>query len=63
LPGGTPAVAVENASRADERTLFATLAELPAALAAQGFDGPTRVLIGQVVLQARQLAEPQRQVA
>ncbi len=63
LPGGTPAVAVENASRANERTLFATLAELPAALAAQGFDGPTLVLIGQVVLQARQLAEPQRQVA
>ncbi len=58
LPGATPAVAVENASRPDERTLFATLAELPAALAARGFDGPTLVLIGQVVLQARQLAEP-----
>jgi siroheme synthase len=49
LSPATPAVAVENASRPAERRLFATLAELPARLDAQGFDGPTLVLIGAVV--------------
>ncbi len=49
LDGGTPAVAVENASRPDERRLFATLASLPALLAAEKFGGPTLVLIGKVV--------------
>ncbi len=49
MAGSTPAVAVENASRADERHLFGTLAELPAMLAEQGFRGPTLVLIGEVV--------------
>ncbi|MBN8908736.1 MAG: uroporphyrinogen-III C-methyltransferase, partial [Rhodospirillales bacterium] len=49
LSGATPAVAVENASRPNERHLFGTLAELPAALGAVGFDGPTLVLIGRVV--------------
>lgn len=53
LPASTPAVAVENASRPGERALFATLGELPALLEAQDFDGPTLVLIGQVVLQAQ----------
>jgi uroporphyrin-III C-methyltransferase/precorrin-2 dehydrogenase/sirohydrochlorin ferrochelatase len=49
LPPSTPAVAVENASRPAERRLFAPLADLPALMAAQGFDGPTLVLIGTVV--------------
>ena len=49
MTGSTPAVAVENASRPNERHLFGTLATLPALLAARGFDGPTLVLIGAVV--------------
>jgi len=49
MAGTTPAVAIENASRADERRLFGSLAELPETLAAAGFDGPTLVLIGAVV--------------
>ena len=49
MPGSTPAVAVENASRFDERRLFGTLAELPSLLAEAGFSGPTLVLIGAVV--------------
>ncbi|CAH2605024.1 Uroporphyrinogen III methylase [Rhodovastum atsumiense] len=53
LPGSTPAVAVENASRPGERALFGTLAELPACLHEQGFSGPTLVLIGAVVALAQ----------
>jgi uroporphyrin-III C-methyltransferase len=49
MAGATQAVAVENASRANERRLFSTLAELPEVLAAAGFEGPTLVLIGAVV--------------
>ena len=49
MSGATPAVAVENASRANERRLFGTLADLPETLAAAGFAGPTLVLIGAVV--------------
>ena len=49
MAGSTPAVAVENASRRNERHLFGTLADLPARLAAEGFTGPTLVLIGEVV--------------
>ena len=63
LSGATPAVAVENASRANERHLFGTLADLPAALAARGFDGPTLVLIGQVVGLARDAPVAERQAA
>jgi siroheme synthase len=49
MAGATPCVAVENASRADERRLFGTIADLPEALAAPDFSGPTLVLIGAVV--------------
>jgi uroporphyrin-III C-methyltransferase len=56
MAGATPAVAIENASRADERRMFGSLAELPAALAAAGFDGPTLVLIGAVVGLAEDVA-------
>ncbi len=63
LSGATPAVAVENASRTNERHLFGTLADLPAALAARGFDGPTLVLIGQVVGLAREAAVVERRAA
>ncbi len=54
MAGSTPAVAVENASRASERRLFGTLEELPEALAAAGFQGPTLVLIGSVVALAKE---------
>jgi uroporphyrin-III C-methyltransferase len=49
MEGSTPAVAIENASRAEERRLFESVADLPDALAEAGFGGPTLVLIGAVV--------------
>jgi uroporphyrin-III C-methyltransferase len=49
MAGTTPAVAIENASRADERRMFGTIASLPAELTAAEFRGPTLVLIGAVV--------------
>jgi uroporphyrin-III C-methyltransferase len=63
LAADTPAVAVENASRANERHLFGTLADLPAGLAAGGFEGPTLVLIGPVVALARRAAQALGQAA
>ncbi|MEI7711039.1 MAG: uroporphyrinogen-III C-methyltransferase [Rhodospirillales bacterium] len=56
MAGATPAVAVENASRAGERRLFGTLAELPLLLAGAEFAGPTLVLIGAVVGLAEDMA-------
>jgi siroheme synthase len=49
LPATTQAAAVENATRPHERVLFAPLSDLAAALEAQGFTGPTMVLIGQTI--------------
>ncbi len=49
LPGPTPAVAVENASRPNERHVFATLAGLAEAIAAAAPEGPMLVLIGAVL--------------
>jgi uroporphyrin-III C-methyltransferase len=63
LAGSTPAVAVENASRTNERHLYGTLAELPAALAARGFDGPVLVLIGRVVGLAQVMPIAERHAA
>lgn len=58
LPETTPAVAMQNASRPNERRLFAPLGELAGLVSGQGFDGPTLVLIGAVVaLAADQAAE------
>ncbi len=48
LDPATPAVAVERATRADERVVAATIAELPARLAATPPSGPLIVLIGRV---------------
>ena len=56
LPASTPAVAVQSASRATELHCFGTLASLPALLADQHFDGPTRILIGEVVGLAHETA-------
>ena len=63
MAGSTPAVAVENASRAGERRLFGTLAELPVLLATAGFSGPTLVLIGAVVGLAQEAAAMERLAA
>ncbi|HEY8288797.1 MAG TPA: uroporphyrinogen-III C-methyltransferase [Acetobacteraceae bacterium] len=56
LPASTPAVAVQNASRATELHCFGTLASLPALLADQHFDGPTLILIGEAVGLAHETA-------
>jgi uroporphyrin-III C-methyltransferase len=53
LPGSTPAVAVENASRPNEVFLLGTLATLPDLLETDRPDGPTMVLIGAVVALSR----------
>jgi len=45
---GTPVVVVENASLPDGRSVFGTLAELPA-LAAQLSGGPVLILLGEVL--------------
>ena len=44
----TPAIAVERATRADERVIATTIAELPNRLAAEPPSGPVVVLIGRV---------------
>lgn len=49
LDPATPAIAVENATRLDERGIRAPLGRTVAAVAGAGLDGPTLVLIGQVV--------------
>jgi uroporphyrin-III C-methyltransferase len=63
LPGSTPAVAVENASRPNETHLRGTLASLANVLDANRFDGPTLVLIGAVVAMARVSQDDLRLVA
>ena len=47
----TPAVAVERATRPDERVIAATIADLPARLAAEPPSGPVVVMIGRVFAQ------------
>ncbi|MCB2099294.1 MAG: uroporphyrinogen-III C-methyltransferase [Rhodobacterales bacterium] len=49
LPAGTPAAAIQNGTREDQRQLTATLAGLPAAVAAHGFTPPVLIIIGKVV--------------
>jgi uroporphyrin-III C-methyltransferase/precorrin-2 dehydrogenase/sirohydrochlorin ferrochelatase len=49
LDPATPAVAVERATRADERVIAATVAELPARLAAEALTGPVIVMIGRAL--------------
>ena len=48
LDPATPAVAVEQATRPDERVIAATIADLPARLAAAATSGPVVVMIGRV---------------
>ncbi|CAI5985298.1 unnamed protein product [Closterium sp. NIES-64] len=49
LPADTPAVAVERGTTAAQRTVFATLEDLPAAVSAAQLVSPTLIVIGQVV--------------
>ncbi len=59
LAGDTTVAVVENASRADERLLLGTLAELPALEDRSGLNGPVMVIIGDAVAGARiDKAEP-----
>ena len=62
LDGATPAVAVENASRPNERRVRGSLGQIAAMVAEAGLDGPTLVLIGAVVAQA-DVAAVERRVA
>jgi uroporphyrin-III C-methyltransferase / precorrin-2 dehydrogenase / sirohydrochlorin ferrochelatase len=48
LDPATPAVAVAYATRAEERTIAARVADLPAALAPEALSGPVIVMIGRV---------------
>lgn len=49
LPGSTPVVALENASRPDERSWRGTLASIGPLLAQAQPSGPTLVVVGEVV--------------
>jgi uroporphyrin-III C-methyltransferase/precorrin-2 dehydrogenase/sirohydrochlorin ferrochelatase len=49
LDPSTPAIAVAKATRPDEKIIAATIAELPARLAAEAPSGPVLVLIGHVL--------------
>jgi uroporphyrin-III C-methyltransferase / precorrin-2 dehydrogenase / sirohydrochlorin ferrochelatase len=49
LDPATPAAAIENGSRSDQRVVTATLATLAARVAAAGLTGPALVVVGEVV--------------
>jgi uroporphyrin-III C-methyltransferase len=49
--GSTPALVVENASRADERRIVTTLAGLPEAAA--GVTGPALLIVGEAMALAQ----------
>ncbi len=49
MPGSTPAVAVQSATTPEEKRIFGTLADIAARVASAGGEGPTMVLIGEVV--------------
>jgi len=49
LDPATPAVAVERVTRIDERVIAATIADLPARLAAEALSGPVIVMIGRAL--------------
>jgi uroporphyrin-III C-methyltransferase / precorrin-2 dehydrogenase / sirohydrochlorin ferrochelatase len=63
LPGSTPAVAVENASRPNETHIRGTLASLPEMLEAGKLTGPTLVIIGAVVALSQVVREAARLAA
>ena len=61
LDPATPAVAVANATRAEERTIAGRVADIPALLAAEVPSGPVIVMIGSVF--AGHAQEPARETA
>ena len=52
MPGSTPAAAVSNASRPDQKATVTCLAELPAALHEAGIESPAILVIGEVARSA-----------
>jgi uroporphyrin-III C-methyltransferase/precorrin-2 dehydrogenase/sirohydrochlorin ferrochelatase len=60
LDPATPAIAVSRATRADEVSIAAPVADLPARLAAAGLPGPVLVMIGRVfsAVERRSVAAP-----
>lgn len=52
LDPATPALAIAQATREEERVVAATIAELPARIAAETLQGPVLVLIGRVFAEA-----------
>jgi uroporphyrin-III C-methyltransferase len=54
--GATPALIVENASRADERRIVTTLSGLP--VAAAGISGPALLIVGEAMALAQQGGAP-----
>lgn len=56
LPGDTPALAVCQGTTPRQRQVCASLADLPGAAKAAGFDGPVLFIIGQVAMMAVQRA-------
>ncbi|WP_241671331.1 uroporphyrinogen-III C-methyltransferase [Dankookia rubra] len=59
MPAATPAIAVENATLPNERRIRRTLADIAAAVAEAGVEGPTLTLIGGVAALAEDTALPQ----
>jgi len=57
LDAATPAVAMINATRPDEAVVPATIADLPARLAAADIGGPVVVMIGRVFARAARADE------
>lgn len=55
LPRDTPALAVQNGTLPGQRRVFASLAELPAKVAAAGLGAPLLLVIGHTVSLAQQL--------
>lgn len=49
LPPDTPACAIQNGTRADQRSVIATLADLPEQVCAHGLGSPAIVVVGSVV--------------
>ncbi|EPX75519.1 uroporphyrinogen-III C-methyltransferase [Salipiger mucosus] len=59
----TPVTVVENASRADERRLTATLSTLPAVIASSALDGPAILLLGLAPRAAQALTLTKQEVS
>jgi uroporphyrin-III C-methyltransferase len=59
LRAATPAMAVENASRPEERRIVATLGQIAAQVAAARLEGPALILIGMAVASAAEAEEDQ----